>query len=140
MADARLLELIEAEAWADIFRAAPAALAEEHGIAVLDLGAGAACIVARDAPSLMLNRVIGLGVGTPATPAMLDLADEAFGETRYMVPVAPHCTPAEVSTWLRVDEVRAGAGAATGADDGARCPARRARRCRRVHAGAGRGL
>ena len=39
MADARLLELIEAEAWADIFRAAPRALAEEHGIAVLDLGA-----------------------------------------------------------------------------------------------------
>src|SRR5512133_2851546 len=41
MVDARLLELIEAEAWADIFRAAPAALAEEHGVAVLDLGAEA---------------------------------------------------------------------------------------------------
>jgi hypothetical protein len=100
-ADARLLELIEAEAWADVFRAAPAALAEEHGIAALDLGAGAACIVARDVPSLMLNRVIGLGVGAAATPAMLDLADEAFGETRYMIPVAPQCQPAELSTWLR---------------------------------------
>ena len=108
MADARLLELIEAEAWADIFRAAPAALAEEHGIAVLDLGAGAACIVARDVPSLMLNRVIGLGVGTAATPAMLDLADEAFGETRYMIPVAPQCHPAEVSTWLRGRRFEAG--------------------------------
>src|SRR6476659_6758646 len=101
MADARLLELIEAGAWADIFRAAPSALAEEHGIAVLDLGAGAACIVARDVPSLMLNRVVGLGVGTPATPAMLDLADEAFGETRYMIPVAPQCHPAELRAWLR---------------------------------------
>jgi hypothetical protein len=101
MADARLLELIEAEAWADIFRAAPVALAEEHGIAVLDLGAAAACIVARDVPSLMLNRVIGLGVGAGATPAMLDLADEAFGQTRYMIPVAPQCQPAELSTWLR---------------------------------------
>jgi hypothetical protein len=101
MADARLLELIEAEAWADIFRAAPPALAEEHGIAVLDLGAGAACIVARDVPSLMLNRVIGLGVGAPATPAMLDLAGEAFGETRYMIPVAPQCQPAELTAWLR---------------------------------------
>ena len=99
--DARLLELIEAEAWADIYRAVPAALAEEHGIAVLDLGAAAACIVARDVPSLMLNRVIGLGVGTPATPAMLDLADEAFGETRYMIPVAPQCQPTELTTWLR---------------------------------------
>ena len=108
MADARLLELIEAEAWADIFRAAPAALAEEHGIAVLDLGAGAACIVARDVPSLLLNRVIGLGVGTAATPAMLDLADEAFGETRYMIPVAPQCHPAEVSTWLRGRRFEAG--------------------------------
>jgi hypothetical protein len=86
MVDARLLELIEAEAWADIYRAVPAALAEEHGIAVLDLGAAAACIIARDVPSLMLNRAIGLGVGAPATPAMLDLADEAFGETRYMIP------------------------------------------------------
>jgi hypothetical protein len=56
----------------------------------------------------MLNRVIGLGVGTPATPAMLDLADEAFGETRYMVPVAPHCTPAELSTWLRGGGFEAG--------------------------------
>ena len=101
MVDARLLELIEAEAWADIFRAAPAGLAEEHGIAVLDLGAAAACIVARDVPSLMLNRVIGLGVGMPATSAMLDLADEAFGETRYMIPVAPQCQPSELTTWLR---------------------------------------
>jgi len=101
MADVRLLELIEAEAWADIFRAAPSALAEEHGIAVLDLGAGAACIVARDVPSLMLNRVVGLGVGTPATPAMLDLAGEAFGDTRYMIPVAPQSHPAELRAWLR---------------------------------------
>lgn len=101
MVDARLLELIEAEAWADIYRAAPPELAEEHGIAVLDLGAAAACIVARDVPSLMLNRVIGLGVGAPATSAMLDLADEAFGETRYMIPVAPQCQPAELATWLR---------------------------------------
>ena len=101
MVDARLLELIEAEAWADIYRAVPAALAEEHGIAVLDLGAAAACIIARDVPSLMLNRAIGLGVGAPATPAMLDLADEAFGETRYMIPVAPQCQPAEVPAWLR---------------------------------------
>jgi hypothetical protein len=101
MVDARLLELIEAEAWADIYRAIPAALAEEHGIAVLDLGAAAACIVARDVPSLMLNRVVGLGVGAPASPAMLDLADEAFGGTRYMIPVAPQCQPAELTTWLR---------------------------------------
>lgn len=99
--DARLLELIEAEAWADIYRAAPAALAEEHGIAVLDLGAAAACIVARDVPSLMLNRVIGLGVAAPATSAMLDLAGEAFGETRYMIPVAPQCQPSELTDWLR---------------------------------------
>jgi hypothetical protein len=101
MADARLLELIEAEAMADLYRAAPAALAEEHGIAVLDLGSGAACVVARDVPSLMLNRVIGLGVGAPATPAMLDLADEAFGETRYMIPLAPECQPAQLAGWLR---------------------------------------
>src|ERR671937_151064 len=86
---------------ADIFRAAPAALADEHGIAVIALGAAAACIVARDVPSLMLNRVIGLGVGAPATPAMLDLADEAFGETRYMIPVAPQSQPTELTAWLR---------------------------------------
>ena len=108
MVDARLLELIEAEAWADIFRAVPAALAEEHGIAALDLGAAAACIVARDVPSLMLNRVIGLGVGAAATPAMLDLADEAFGETRYMIPVAPQCQPAELTAWLRARGFEAG--------------------------------
>jgi hypothetical protein len=101
MVDARLLELIEAEAGADSYHAVPSALAEEHGIAVLDLGAAAACIVARDAPSLMLNRVVGLGVGVPATPAMLDLADEVFGETRYMIPVAPQCQPSELTTWLR---------------------------------------
>jgi hypothetical protein len=106
--DARLLELIEAEAWADIYRAVPAALAEEQGIAVLDLGAAAACIVARGVPSLMLNRVIGLGVGVPATSAMLDLAAEAFGETRYMIPVAPQCQPPELTGWLRARGFEAG--------------------------------
>ena len=39
---------------------------------------------------------------------MLDLADEAFGETRYMIPVAPQCHPAEVSTWLRGRRFEAG--------------------------------
>jgi len=108
MVDVRLLELIESEAMADIFRAAPAGLADEHGIAVLDLGAAAACIIARDVPSLMLNRVIGLGVGAPATSAMLDLADEAFGRTRYMIPIAPQSQPAELAEWLRGRAFEAG--------------------------------
>ena len=32
---------------------------------------------------------------------MLDLAGEAFGEARYMIPVAPQCHPAELTAWLR---------------------------------------
>ena len=99
--DGRLLELVEAEAFADLFRAAPVELAEEHGIASVDLGAGAVCTVAAGMPSLMLNRVIGLGVGRPASSGMLDLVEEAFGETRYLVAVAPDARPPELVTWLR---------------------------------------
>src|SRR5919204_614341 len=101
MADDDLLELIEAEAFADLFAAAPPGLAEEHGIRSVSLGGGAVCTVVESVPSLMLNRLIGLGVSEPATLEKLDRADDVFGGVRYLVPLAPGAQPPELPDWLR---------------------------------------
>jgi hypothetical protein len=101
MADDDLLELIEAEAFADLFASAPPGLAEEHGIRSVSLGGGAVCTVVESVPSLMLNRLIGLGVSEPATLEKLDRADDVFGGVRYLVPLAPGAQPPELPDWLR---------------------------------------
>jgi len=55
----------------------------------------ATCLRAPLAPdSPMLNRVIGLGVGGPADPGVVDEALAAMGETSFYVAVSPDADPA----------------------------------------------
>ncbi len=64
---AELVELGEAEAYADFFAAAP----PDWNCRVQRIG-GAVCLFAPDMSAMIFNRVIGLGVREAATEAMLD--------------------------------------------------------------------
>ena len=55
----------------------------------------ATCLRAPLAPdSPMLNRVVGLGVGAPADPGVVDEALAAMGDTSFYVAVSPDADPA----------------------------------------------
>jgi GNAT superfamily N-acetyltransferase len=131
------LELAETAAYRDLFAAAPAALAREHGIRHADLGGGVCCAVDALPGARLLNRAIGIAAGA-------DLAelDRFFGGTRYTVgAVEPDLVeqlaargfardyswmkfrrgvePVEARTELRVERVGAEHGAAFGRIEGA---------------------
>jgi len=65
--------------------------------------AGAVVLRMPAAPSSpMVNRIIGLGVGAPATETALDEAIAAMGEgLTYYVAVAPAAEPPALTAWLR---------------------------------------
>ena len=97
------LELVEASAWHDVFAAAPRDFAERVGLRTERLGSATLVVMASvRLPSF--NRVIGLGVGEPATEAMIDGALEIFGQAgvdTFWLPVSPTAQPAELPEWLR---------------------------------------
>jgi hypothetical protein len=85
-----LVELAEARAWSSMYRSAPTATAEALGIQVVTHGAATALAMA-GAPFPLVNRVIGLGVGAPATESVLDEMLSLYpriGVERFAVQVA----------------------------------------------------
>jgi GNAT superfamily N-acetyltransferase len=74
--------------------------------------AGAVVLRLPAAPSSpMMNRVVGLGVGAPATETALDAAIAAMGEgITYYVAVAPAAEPPELTEWLRERDFEPGWG------------------------------
>ncbi len=73
---------------------------------------GASILQTREAPgSPMLNRVVGLGVDTPATEEDVDAALAAIGEgVTFYVAVSPHAAPAELPAWLEARGLERGWG------------------------------
>jgi GNAT superfamily N-acetyltransferase len=89
------LELIEADGYGEMFRAAPDSVRRAHGIDVCEV-AGATCILLGAVPGqLMLNRVNGLGLRGPVADAHLDEIDAFFrsGGTQYAIGVSPLASP-----------------------------------------------
>ena len=89
------LELIEAEGYGEIFRAAPDSVRRAHSVDVCEV-AGATCILLGAAQgNLMLNRVNGLGLHGPVSDAHLDEIDAFFraGGMRYAIGVSPSAPP-----------------------------------------------
>lgn len=81
----------EIAGYRDVWRAAPAHLAERWGVAALDLG-DAVCLACAGVPgSPMLNHAVGLGVTEPATEDDIDALERFYGGlgTGYTVAVAP---------------------------------------------------
>jgi hypothetical protein len=68
---AELVEFAEATAWSSFYRSAPTATTDALGIQVVTRGAATALAMA-GAPFPLVNRIIGLGVGAPATEGVVD--------------------------------------------------------------------
>ena len=98
---ARLVELGEAEAYADMFKAAP----RELDMRVERIG-GAVALVARGVPVVLFNRVIGLGILEPVTPdALTDIHGLYQGLPAYAVQIGPESRPVSLSGWLESRDI-----------------------------------
>ncbi len=99
---APIIEMSEAEAWADMLLAAPPALAKEYGIRLDRLSTAAVGIVAR-VDTAILNRTLGLGVLEPATEALVDAVLKDYSSTNikhFTLQVSPHAEPQAIFGWL----------------------------------------
>jgi len=99
---ARKIEAAEIEAWADLFRAAPAELRRERGIDMLERG-GALAVKARRLDILAFNRVIGLGLRLPASPTGFEEVLSFYAESRpprHMVQLSPAARPDDLRARL----------------------------------------
>jgi hypothetical protein len=100
--DVHRLETCELVAWEDLFRAAPADLAEEAGITFRESEHGLiGCVSSADV--LALNRVLGLGVrcDAPADAALNLIAEyDSRAISRFFVPVSPAAGPRSLSSDL----------------------------------------
>jgi GNAT superfamily N-acetyltransferase len=94
------VETAEEEGFLDAFRAAPPALAREHGIACTRIG-GAVCGRIGDLPrSRIFNHVRGLGRSSPATDEQLEEIANFYGEETYFVAVAQDTRPSDLRAHL----------------------------------------
>lgn len=95
-------EQAEAAALASLTLAPPPAVAAPLGLSLYREGDAVASFVA-SVDALSLNRVVGLGVGSPATEAgvdrILDAASRS-GVKRLLVQLAPTAAPEQLRSWL----------------------------------------
>jgi hypothetical protein len=99
---AELVERAEARAWASFYRSAPTATADALGIRVVTFGPTTALAMA-GAPFPLVNRVIGLGVGAPATEGVVDELLAVYGGIGvkdFAVQIAEEARPSELTRWL----------------------------------------
>ena len=72
---ARRVELSEAHAYEQLIGGAAPELVERYGLACQRVGPAVALVAPGFSTSLILNRVIGLGVGETVTPDVLEAID-----------------------------------------------------------------
>lgn len=99
----RALEQVEATVWTDLYRAATPDDVDSSELDVTTVGA-ATVMTAGLVDVLGFNRVVGLGIGTPATEAMLNaiLAHyDAAAVPRFFVQLSPAAIPAALFDWIR---------------------------------------
>lgn len=99
----RLVEIGEAEAFLDQFRAAPAPLAQMLGLETFHVG-GATGLMARNVDEAVFNRTLGLGLTEPARPEHLDEISARYrplGLTTPRFQLSPGAEPqADIRRWL----------------------------------------
>lgn len=101
-AAALLADHIEADAFADMYAAAPTALTATLGLQVRER-AGATLLLAPGMPTSMFNRAIGLGMARDATLADVKAVMDAYreaGSTIWWLHWNPFATPADLSQQL----------------------------------------
>jgi GNAT superfamily N-acetyltransferase len=97
-----ITERIERADLADLHAAASPTVKASLGLELKKIG-GALVSIARNEPSILLNRAIGLGVERPATQtavAEITAAYAAAGVARYFVHLHPEAEPADLKHWL----------------------------------------
>ena len=100
---AAAIEAAEADAWDDIYAAAPAGWAEGVGIDAHRVG-GALVLSWGATGRRYFSRVIGLGVTEPASEAAIDRILDGYeraGIGKFLLQSLPHCRPARYEEWLR---------------------------------------
>jgi hypothetical protein len=100
---ARLVELGEGEAWAELLLSAPPDFAANFGIRVERLDS-AIVLVAAGMDTMLFNRVIGLGVKEPATEKMVDAIVALYqnaGVSNFAIQVSPAAQPPALPAWLQ---------------------------------------
>jgi GNAT superfamily N-acetyltransferase len=100
--ECQLVDGIEAAAFRDMCRAAPAEFVDATGLRCLETG-GATLIVAPGVPTPMFNRAIGLGVNRAADDGDIDAVCAAFrdaGSSQFWVHVSPVAEPANLAARL----------------------------------------
>ena len=98
-----MFELVERDAWLDLFAAAPDDSAENLGISSLRLG-NMGLLASREVPIVEFNRAMCVGTVAPATDTELDEAS-AWLKTNaapgWAFQVAPAAHTRAVQDWLR---------------------------------------
>jgi len=101
------IERIEALAMIDLMRAVPQIVLENLSVNMCCTGTAHAFILEEiDWP--LLIRVIGLGMGTPATEAEIDAIRDLYRHTwmTFAVQLSPGAQPADLPTWLEARGIR----------------------------------
>jgi len=99
---AKAAESIERQALEDLFRFAPERTRSALGMEQAEEG-GATLFLARDEPSILLNRVLGLGVDRPTRQDEVERIRDRYAEAgiaEYFLHVQPWARPAELWSWL----------------------------------------
>lgn len=97
-----LNELRELEVGADLYRCAPPEFAQEFRLKAIYIGSVWVGMIL-EFDLIVLNRIVGLGVGHVATESMLDDAMASLqkaGCKNYMAQVSPLAKPARLPEWL----------------------------------------
>jgi hypothetical protein len=99
---AEMNEFGELEAQANFMQCAPREFVESFRMEIKRIGPAVVGMIPElDTP--FFNRILGLGVGSPATESMLDEGLAVFekaGCKNYMVQLSPLAQPAEIPEWL----------------------------------------
>lgn len=99
---ARVADEVEAQAFAEMYAAAPAPLRERLGLRV-ERVAGATLLLAPGLPTPMFNRAIGLGLRQEATQQDIQAIAETFrlaGSANWWLHWNPHATPSGLPAQL----------------------------------------
>lgn len=94
-------EQVELAGWAEVWAAAPPELAARHGIESTWI-AGALCTAVGEQASTMLNRVVGLGLESPATDDDLHAIESFFARHQqpFYVSLNPRAKPGDLASRL----------------------------------------
>lgn len=95
-------ERLERMAAEDLCASAPAALKQSLGLGLVEVGDALVSIASHE-PSILLNRVMGLGLDEPAEPETLARIQDVFrrvGVDSYFLHLHPAASPDRLRAWI----------------------------------------